>query len=232
MQDSATHLTAVDPGMLPLLLVRHARTADNAARILVGRRDVPLDDVGLSQARLLCDRLQGLDPAAVYVSPLQRAVQTVASLGAATPVPALLEVHHGAIEGLQEARLRAEWGPFLERWQADPEHVVIPGGESLGQAVARALPALENIARRHRPPRPVVVCCHQMIIAGLLCRLKGLPLSHYRELTSRNTGINVVGWAAGSWRVFATDDVSHLEGWPSPVDSSSIRPVSSATEKL
>ena len=198
--------------MLPVLLVRHARTADNAARVLVGRRDVPLDEEGRHQADRLCARLAPLAPAAVYVSPLQRAVQTVAGLGDAVLVPELLEVHHGAIEGLQEERLRAEWGPFLERWRRDPERVVIPGGESLGQAVSRALPALEAIARRHQPPGPVVVCCHQMIIAGLLCAIQALPLSRYHELTSRNTGINLVGWREGRWEVFVTDDVAHLDG--------------------
>ncbi len=216
MQESATSAPGlpiqkvVQAGMLPLLLVRHARTADNAARILVGRRDVPLDTVGRQQAERLLQQLLLLDPAAVYVSPLQRAIQTVQGLGDAVRVPALIEVHHGVIEGLQERTARARHGAFLERWGRDPEHSVIPGGESLGQAVARALPALEAIAAAHVPPRPVVVCCHQMIIAGLLCAIQGFSLARYRDLTSRNTGINVLGWSAGRWRVFGTDDVSHL----------------------
>ena len=218
MKDCATSTlsTALDlahqDGLLPVLLVRHGRTADNAARVFVGRRDVSLDEVGQDQARHLRAALSALRPQAVIASPLRRAQQTVEGLGTVRTEPRLMEVHHGAIEGLQEQEFRTRFAQFLERWTADPEHNRIPGGESLGQAAARSWPALCSIAEDAVGSEPVVICSHQLVIATLLCRCQGLPLARYRDFTCRNTAINVLGWRTGAWRVLLTDDISHLEG--------------------
>jgi broad specificity phosphatase PhoE len=202
---------AVQAGQLPLLLVRHARTADNAARVLVGRRDVPLDGVGKAQARALRAVLGPLAPTRVVVSPLLRARQTFEGLGEPEVEPRLIEVHHGIIEGLPEAEFRSRHADFLERWLADPEHTVIPGGESLGQASQRAFGALDAIARRGPAPGPLVVCSHQMVIATLLCRCQGLPLTRYRDHTCRNTAINLLGYRDGRWQLHLSDHTGHLE---------------------
>lgn len=202
---------AVRAGQLPLLLVRHARTADNAAKVLVGRRDVPLDDVGQAQAAALRAVLAPLRPTRVVVSPLLRARQTLEGLGEPEVEPALVEVHHGIIEGLQELEFRSRHADFLKRWLADPEHTVIPGGESLGQASVRAYAALDAIAHRGPPPGPVVICSHQMVIATLLCRCQGLSLVHYREHTCRNTAVNLLGFREGRWQLHLSDHTGHLE---------------------
>ncbi len=194
-----------------MLLVRHARTADNAAKVLVGRRDVPLDGTGHDQAARLRGVLAPLNPSRLVCSPLRRAQQTLAGLGVVRTEPRLVEVHHGAIEGLQEEVFRARFAAFLERWLADPEHTTIPGGESLGQAASRSFPALEAVATSAQPPGPVVVCSHQMVIATLLCRCQGLPLARYRDFTCRNTAINVLSWRGGAWSLLLGDNTDHLE---------------------
>jgi broad specificity phosphatase PhoE len=193
-----------------VLLVRHARTADNAAKVLVGRRDVPLDRVGLAQAGLLRAQLRRLAPASLVCSPLLRARQTLEGLGPVQLEPRLVEVHHGDIEGLQEREFQRRFGDFIQRWQRDPEHTPIPGGgESLGEAAQRALPALDQLVRSL--PGPVVVCSHQLIIATLLCHCRGLALTHYRDHTCRNTAINVLSHEDGRWRVHLMDHVDHLD---------------------
>jgi broad specificity phosphatase PhoE len=196
---------------LPLLLVRHARTADNAARVLVGRRDVPLDGEGRRQARLLRAVLAPLAPTCLVVSPLLRARQTLEGLGPARVEPQLVEVHHGEIEGLQEEEFRTRYASFLARWQADPEHTAIPGGESLGQASERAYAALCEVARHTPSPGPALVCSHQLVIATLLCRCQGLPLARYRNFTCRNTAINLLGYREGRWQLHLSDHTGHLE---------------------
>jgi broad specificity phosphatase PhoE len=194
-----------------VLLVRHARTADNAARVLVGRRDVALDPVGEEQAAALRSQLRQLRPASLVCSPLRRARQTLEGLGALRIEERLVEVHHGDIEGLQEEVFQHRFGDFIQRWLEDPEHTPIPGGgESLGQAALRALPALQELASTL--PSPMVICSHQMVIATLLCRCLGLPLARYRDHTCRNTAINVLSWRQGSWRVHLMDHIGHLEG--------------------
>jgi len=226
MDDSATHPAGLpldrvrEAGMTPVLLVRHARTSYNARRMLVGRLDVPLDQEGRRQAKLLATRLVSLRGCAVYCSPLQRAVQTASALGDPKLVPDLVEVDHGQLEGLAEAELESRHAAFLARWAVDPEHTRIPGGESLGQALDRALPALTDIVAQQSSAAPVVVCSHQLVIATLLCAVQGLSLARYKDLTSRTTGISLLGWCPAAWRVFCVDDLAHLEAGQSRAGAS------------
>ncbi len=122
-----------------------------------------------------------------------------------------MEIDHGEIEGLQELEFHRRFGPFLEEWTADPEHTCIPGGESLGQAAARSYPAFEALVAEHTGPGPVVVCSHQMVIATLLCRCQGLPLTRHRDFTCRNTAINVLRYGDGGWKLLLSDHLEHLD---------------------
>lgn len=63
--------------MTTLILVRHGRTASNVNEHFRGRGDVPLDEVGRSQAERTAERIAGQwQLFAVYCSPLRRARAT------------------------------------------------------------------------------------------------------------------------------------------------------------
>lgn len=64
-----------------VLLVRHGRTALNAANLLRGRLDPELDDVGLAEVTALAEALAERRPVRVVCSPLRRAVQTATAIG-------------------------------------------------------------------------------------------------------------------------------------------------------
>ena len=83
-----------------IILVRHGRTALNAAGMLVGRLDPPLDDVGERQAAAIGDALKGgVDR--VISSPLLRARQTAARIAADIEVDnRWIEVDYGQYDGV------------------------------------------------------------------------------------------------------------------------------------
>ncbi len=68
--------------MTQLVLVRHGRTAANAAGLLLGRLDLDLDPVGERQAVALADAVRATSEpiAAVVASPLRRTVRTAEAL--------------------------------------------------------------------------------------------------------------------------------------------------------
>ena len=66
-----------------LVLWRHGRTAWNAEGRAQGQRDVPLDEVGVGQAREAAARLASLRPTAIVSSDLCRAADTAAELATA-----------------------------------------------------------------------------------------------------------------------------------------------------
>ena len=135
-----------------MILVRHGRTAANAAGLLQGRLDPDLDDVGRDQARCVGGALSGADR--VVSSPLRRALQTAEAFGAPVEVdPRWIELDYGVYEGRPQADLgAAQWA----RWRADPRFAP-EGGESLSALADRVRPALDELAESAREATVVVV---------------------------------------------------------------------------
>ena len=129
---------------LPLVyLARHGETAWTISRRHTGVTDLPLTAPGAAEAVRLAERLAGLTFAAVFPSPLQRAVQACerAGFGSVAEVESdLLEWNYGAYEGRTSADIRVErpdWELFRDG---------CPGGESPEQVGARA----DRVIRRVR----------------------------------------------------------------------------------
>jgi probable phosphoglycerate mutase len=109
-----------------LIVVRHGRTAANAAGLLQGRIDLDLDDQGRAQAVAIAQAFAHVD--AVVTSPLRRARQTAEAFG----VPAMvderwIELDYGDWD---QVPIRGVSPEQWASWRADPAFEP-PGGESL-----------------------------------------------------------------------------------------------------
>lgn len=118
-----------------VLLIRHGRTAGNGHHY-VGLEDLPLDEVGVIQARSVAERLAAEPIAAVYVSGLTRTVQTAMPLVAGRPCPLFVrpdlnEVDYGAYQGIAKSSRTFS----LKR---EHRYRRMPGGESLHDVYLRA----------------------------------------------------------------------------------------------
>jgi broad specificity phosphatase PhoE len=145
-----------------LVLVRHGRTAWNRERRLVGRHDVPLDDVGRDQALLAAGCLGAI--AELRSSPLVRATQTAALLAPDREIvldEAFLELDYGRDEGT----LVADIDPERRRKVREDPTTRWPGGESLDDVQRRVDAACEALFAREgagarREDGDVVVVSH------------------------------------------------------------------------
>lgn len=137
-----------------LILVRHGRTAANAAGLLQGRRDNPLDPVGEDQAAAIARALGAVDR--VITSPLLRARSTAAAISADVVVDdRWVELDYGTFDGKAQGDLAAD---VWDHWRADPEYAP-PGGESLAGLDRRVTAALDELAHDAQH-RDVVVVSH------------------------------------------------------------------------
>ena len=202
-----------------ICLVRHGETAWNAERRLQGHIDVPLNPRGLSQAEATARSLTraGERFAALYSSDLQRARQTADAVArahqlAATHDARLRERHYGVLQGLtfDEAALHQPqaWQHFKRR---DPMVALDGGGESLAGLAARVRAALEEIAGRHAGEQ-VVVVTHGGVLDIAHRLATGQPLETAREFAIPNAALNWIEHTAGSWKLIAWADESHLQG--------------------
>lgn len=150
----------------PLLLARHGETADNAARRFQGRRNPPLNPRGREQAAGLARLLRDEPIAALWASPLLRAVETAEIVAEAIALPVQLddrlrEIDVGDWAGRSYAEILLEAPGELERWAAGDLAFRFPGGESLAEQADRVVEALEEI---RAAAVPALVVCHGGVI--------------------------------------------------------------------
>ena len=133
----------VKNGALPIVcLARHGETAWTLSHQHTGVSDLPLTPHGETEALRLGERLAGRKFAAVFTSPLQRAVRTceLAGFGSVAVVdPDTTEWNYGAYEGRTTAEIHAE----RPGWQLFRDGC--PGGESPDQVGARASRVIERV---------------------------------------------------------------------------------------
>lgn len=184
-----------------VVLVRHAETEESARGRCYGRLDVRLSPRGLREAQALATALAALPLAAVYSSPLARALDTARPLAAArglepSVLEALAELDFGEVEGLTYDEIEAERPELFRAWMDDPARVRFPGGESLADLRARVLPALEQIRGRHER-EAVAVVAHGGVIRVVLAEVLGLQDGALFRLEHAEGGVSVVDWLDG-----------------------------------
>lgn len=176
-----------------LLLVRHGETDWNAAGRIQGCTDTPLNARGRAQALALAGRLRGERPQRLYTSPLRRARETAAIVGAELAlepetVEALREISFGEWEGCSWEEIQRRWPREFAWCEGDRLNRAPPGGESYGQLMERALPAVEAI--RRAPGGTAVAVCHSAVIRAVLCALRGISIGDgYATLRIKNSSV-------------------------------------------
>ncbi len=140
--------------MTLITLLRHGRTTANASGLLQGRVDNPLDDEGRRQAEAAAAVIGR--PDRVIASPLIRAQQTAAYLGADVETDERwIELDYGDWDGRPMSDVPAEtWA----RWRTDLS-VRPPGGETLLELGDRVRAALDELAAAD-PVDHIVVVSH------------------------------------------------------------------------
>lgn len=162
-----------------ILLIRHARHADYGVR-LSGRSDIPLTAKGIAEAERLGERLAGRGLAVVQSSPLRRAQETARKIAAPTGIAvetheALNEIEFGGWSERSFPVLQAE--PGWRAWNTVRSKARPPGGETQGEATARAVAHLERQAALYAGAT-IACVTHCDIIRGVMCHYLGLPFDN------------------------------------------------------
>ena len=126
-----------------LILVRHGRTAANAAGQLQGRLDQPLDELGERQALAVAAHVGAVDE--VISSPLLRARQTADAFGRPVNVDERwIEIAYGKYEGMPHGDVPSEVWNY---WRTDANFVP-EGGESAAAVDVRVRHACDELVER------------------------------------------------------------------------------------
>jgi broad specificity phosphatase PhoE len=202
--------------MTTILLVRHGETAWNRRRIFRGTRNVPLNENGRAQADLLGERLRSRRIDAAYSSPLGRALETAErALGcgelAIATEPRLIDFDYGDWTGIEEAEVSRRWPELFFAWDASPESVRPPGGDTLGEVADRAFECMEELAASN-PSRTIALFAHRVVNKLLMLKALGLGVERFAFIRQDNVSLNELQRTHAGYVICSVNDTSHLRG--------------------
>lgn len=184
-----------------IILVRHGSTAHLGHRLSGRMPGVALSAEGRREAEAAGRLLATRGVSVLRHSPVNRAAETAAILAAACglrtgPDDRLTEVDFGRWTGLAFAELNTD--PEWRRWNAERGSARAPGGETMTEAQARIVAAIDAAVRDH-DGRTVAMVGHSDVIRAGIAAVLGLSLD--RLLTfdvdpaSLSTIVAGPGWA-------------------------------------
>ena len=175
-----------DDGLMDLVrgrrffLLRHGATELHAGKVVMGRYDARLSDLGRAQMEAMGLRLKerGLRAKALYVSPLRRAADSARLVNAALglpvrEVPDFAEISLGAWDGMLIEDVKKKWpaeyarrGEYLMSYRFDE------GSESFYMVQHRVRRALTALLREDDSP-DILILTHAGVVKCLWGLLQG-----------------------------------------------------------
>ena len=189
-----------------LVLVRHGQSEWNLKNLFTGWRDVDLSEKGIAEAKTAGQRLKkrGFKFDIAYTSALKRAQRTLDLMldelgqdGLKTVKDqALNERDYGDLTGLNKDDARKKWGEEqVHIWRRSYD-VQPPGGESLRDTLARALPYYMKLIQPDvLSGKSVLVSAHGNSLRALIMAIEGLTPEQIlkRELATGEPVIYKIG---------------------------------------
>lgn len=211
--------------MTDLLLIRHATNNWVGDRLAGWTPGVHLNDQGREQAAALAARLASWPLAAIYSSPLERAVETAQALAQSHDLEIVIE------QGVGESRYGDWTGQSIKELAKTPEWLQVqftpslaqfPNGESLGEMQARAVAAIERLRRLH-PKDVVAVFSHADVIKALAAHYVGMPFDLFQRLVIDPASVTWFRFTPNGARLLRLNDSGALEP-PKPDTGAETRP--------
>lgn len=212
-----------------VVIMRHAETVDNAARIWQGHKDSDLSEQGRAQVAAAAPHLAAYEPALLVSSDLRRAASTADAIAQLTDLEVRLdvrwrEVHVGEWQGLHADEVQARYPEMLaalDRGEDVPKGVT---GETRADVAKRTGAALRELVQELLPGETAVVVAHGAsgrVAAAELIGLdqdtseaifRGLDNCHWIEVVEvgrtevgrtspQRPRWRISGWNLGPWKV-------------------------------
>lgn len=170
---------------MKLYFIRHGETVWNTQAKLQGKSDIPLNEKGVALARVTGEALADVPFAAIYSSPLKRALQTAQLVAGDREVPIvtdrrLEEIGFGIWEGLSCHKDHYEIpSDSFQDFFLDPFGYQPPAqGETVRHVCGRTADFLEELIRKMgKEESNVLISCHG-------CTLRALMNYFYQDYTA------------------------------------------------
>lgn len=201
--------------MTRIYFIRHGETDWNSAGRYQGWTNIPLNDSGREQARLLAERFQDVPLDAIYTSPLDRAYDTAKAVAEkkdmkAIPDEHFKEINFGQWEGGTVQELGDKYGREFLDFFKEPHKYPMPGEGSFQNAENRVLTGINTILQKHENEN-VMIVSHGGLLRIAIIALMGMDGSFYRKTWLNNTSVSIIDFKKNSKILLTLNDFSHIK---------------------
>ena len=164
-----------------IFLVRHGETLWNTQKRWQGSKNSDLTLLGVSQAQAARDLLAQQPLHCAYVSPLQRAVDTMDIIIEkrelnCIQMPEVREINLGHWEGRTQGEIQISEPQQTSNFWTNPEQFQVRGAETFQQLQQRVVAGIEKIYQQH-PGENILLVSHWVAIKVAIAHYSKIPLS-------------------------------------------------------
>ena len=204
---------------MEIYFVRHGQTIWNVEKRFQGLSDSPLTELGITQAKLLGEKLKDIKFDKFYSTSLQRAYDTANYIKGNRKQKVeifddFVEISMGDMEGIQQEEFKKLYPEqvknfFFNQLEYNPSSF---GGESFLEVRERVIRGLNKFIELNKNYERVLVVSHGATLKTLLHYISGKDISTLsNEAIPKNTSYTIVKYENGKFEIIDFSNTSHLE---------------------
>lgn len=149
--------------MKTIIMVRHGQSESNVKKTFTGQLNAPLTETGRKQALRMAQYLDKYRLDKIYVSSLERAVETAQPIALRQNCPLekrdeLMEINSGLWQGLTFTEIAEKYPQTYEAWRENIGLATPDGGETCKELYDRVTAFFKNVLEE--PEETVCLVCH------------------------------------------------------------------------
>jgi probable phosphoglycerate mutase len=201
--------------MKQLFFIRHGETDNNKASIIQGRSlDASINELGLLQAKAICEALEPFKIQKIVASGLRRTHETVQPLAEKRKLeiikyPELDEIDFGVLEGKVFTEIKDQVLEVHEQWSKGNVDYAPENGESPRQTFSRANSKVQEVLETSEE-ESIVFMIHGRLTRILLSEWLGHGLKNMHKIEHQNGAINRLSWKEGKFEAVELNMTDHL----------------------
>lgn len=204
---------------MEIYFVRHGQTIWNVEKRFQGLSDSPLTELGITQAKLLGEKLKNIKFDKFYSTSLKRAYDTANYIKGNREQKVeifddFVEISMGDMEGIKQEDFKKLYPEqvknfFFNQLEYDPSSF---GGESFLEVRERVIRGLNKFIELNKNYERVLVVSHGATLKTLLHYISGKDISTLSdEAIPKNTSYTIVKYENGKFEIIDFSNTSHLE---------------------
>ncbi len=159
---------------MEIYVLRHGQTDYNVKNVFQGQTDIPLNEVGIEQAKEVAVKFKNIKVDAILVSPLTRAKQTAKYVSEITKVPVqveerLIERSFGDMEGHHSKE-----DCNIQMLSDYDKNYNICNVEPIQDLFKRVYSCMDSIVEKFKD-KDIVLVTHACVAQAIECYCNGMP---------------------------------------------------------